>query len=275
MNIRIYDKGGKGAIKASEKSTEKATRSVNEMMKEMDQYLERAKQMQKGFTTGTRTSTPRFTENISSSSSKLISKPKQKGVTPVNIGTLEGPRLVPKGKSIGQRIFSKLKNNKVSNFIRNHSTLATIGAGAGLGLWQYNANSENPENTDTTTSQEQVDSPGFVIGEDGTPYYYNGSGYTNDFIQDSDGNIYSSQGELLGNVGNDARLAGYDDIFDYNAVKAGVDPSQVADIQQLLGINPDGKWGVITQAAYQNALKQIQNNKSGIPYTIYNSIQQH
>lgn len=131
------------------------------------------------------------------------------------------------------------------------------GVGLGMGLALTNIQDKEPDTTVDTanTQQAQEDSPGFVIGEDGTPYYYNGSNYTTDFIQGSDGNIYSSQGELLGNVGNDARLAGYDDVFDYNAAKVGIDPSQVAAIQQLLGVNVDGKWGARTQAAYQNVLK--------------------
>ena len=201
-------------------------------------------------------------------------------VTPINRGTLEGLKLVPKGESVGQRIFSRLKDNGVVNFVKKHptSSLAALnlaGWGLGAGLALSNRQGEEPDTTvdAADTQQTQEDSPGFVIGEDGTPYYYNGSNYATDFIQGSDGNIYSSQGELLGNVGNDARLAGYDDVFDYNAAKAGIDPSQVAAIQQLLGVNVDGKWGARTQAAYQNVLRQMQADDSGIPYTTYNVAQ--
>lgn len=186
-------------------------------------------------------------------------------------------KLVPKGESVGQRIFSRLKDNGVVNFVKKHPKLSMTalnlgGVGLGMGLALTNIQDKEPDTTVDTanTQQAQEDSPGFVIGEDGTPYYYNGSNYTTDFIQGSDGNIYSSQGELLGNVGNDARLAGYDDVFDYNAAKVGIDPSQVAAIQQLLGVNVDGKWGARTQAAYQNVLKQMQADYSGIPYTTYN-----
>lgn len=208
---------------------------------------------------------------------KLSAYGEHVGVTPINRGSLEGLRLVPREETVGQKIFSKLKDNRVVNFVKKHPTLSLAalnlaGWGLGTGLAASNRE-ENQENTDTTTSQEQIDSPGFVIGKDGTPYYYNGSDYTADFIQGSDGNIYNSQGELLGNVGNDARLAGYNDVFDYNAAKAGVDPSQVAAIQQLLGVKDDGRWGAITQAAYQNAMKKMKGNNFAIPYTIHNIVQ--
>lgn len=208
---------------------------------------------------------------------KLSAYGEHVGVTPINRGSLEGLRLVPREETVGQKIFSKLKDNRVVNFVKKHPTLSLAalnlaGWGLGAGL-AASGGEENTENNNNTTSQEQADSPGFVIGADGNPYYYDGANYTTDFIQGSDGNIYNSQGELLGNVGNDARLAGYNDIFDYNAAKAGIDPSQVSAIQKMLGVKDDGRWGAVTQAAYQNAMKQMQGNNFAIPYTIHNIVQ--
>lgn len=296
MNIRIHRRGG--VAERITKSGEKLEKKTEKLTERVDQTAERFNQLRDKLGAGSSgknpyvapKSTPKTVElkDIKSpnANSKLVSRVRNAGkrrrlTEPKNYETSPDPnptRLVPKGESVGQKIFSKLKDNRVVNFVKKHPTLSfgalnLAGWGLGAGLAASDRKEENPENTNATTSQKQADSPGFVIGEDGTPYYYNGSNYVNDFIQGSDGNIYSSQGELLGNVGNDARLAGYSDIFDYNAAKAGVDPSQVAAIQKMLGVNVDGKWGARTQAAYQNVLRQIQADDSGIPYTTYNVVQ--
>lgn len=99
----------------------------------------------------------------------------------------------------------------------------------------------------------------------GSEFYQNGDKYiysTNnntydDYLQDSDGTIYSRSGEVLGNVVDPIALSssGYNNIFDYNAAQAGIDPSQVAQLQQELGITADGKFGAQTQLALQEASK--------------------
>lgn len=169
------------------------------------------------------------------------------------------------------RLKRKLTDNKAVNFVKNHKVASGTALGFGLALSNSSDDSDTDQSNENIqgTEQQNPTNPGFVIGQDGNPYYYNGSGYIGDFIQGSDGDVYSSDGQLLGNVGNNMRSAGYNDIFDYNVAMAGIDPSKVAQIQQLLGITPDGKWGIRTQAAYQNYLQQIKNYNSGIPYTIY------
>nr|DAR23040.1 MAG TPA: hypothetical protein [Caudoviricetes sp.] len=40
----------------------------------------------------------------------------------------------------------------------------------------------------------------------------------------------------------------------------------------MLGVKDDGRWGAVTQAAYQNAMKQMQGNNFTIPYTVHNNV---
>lgn len=176
-------------------------------------------------------------------------------------------------KNVARKVQNAVFNNKAVKFVRKHPILTgTALAGAGI----YNGLSDSDDideqsvnSSDNTNPSDQV---GLVIDQNGSPYYYDGTNYISDFIQGSDGNIYSQEGQLLGNIGADMNAAGYNNIFDYNAAQRGIDPSQVAAIQSMLGVTPDGKWGAKTQAAFQTIMQQLDNNSLGIPYTTYKAI---
>lgn len=294
MNIKLYRRGGGAAEKITkevDKGAEQLQRSAEKATERTTEINAKAAQMRAQLEAGTFGKNPYVAPKATlktvelkdvkspNANTKLVSRVRNPGKRRrLNYETDPNPtKLLSREETVGQKIFSKLKDNRVVNFVKKHPTLSLAalnlaGWGLGAGL-AASGGEENTENNNNTTSQEQADSPGFVIGADGNPYYYDGANYTTDFIQGSDGNIYNSQGELLGNVGNDARLAGYNDIFDYNAAKAGIDPSQVSAIQKMLGVKDDGRWGAVTQAAYQNAMKQMQGNNFAIPYTIHNIVQ--
>lgn len=99
----------------------------------------------------------------------------------------------------------------------------------------------------------------FGVDKNGNVNYYDGQNWVSDYIQDSDGTIHNSQGQVIGSAVDPIAMhsSGYDNIFDYNAAQAGISPDQVAAVQQALGVTPDGKWGARTQAAYEQAMNNI------------------
>lgn len=122
--------------------------------------------------------------------------------------------------------------------------------------YRYTSNNGWEKNEDGKWSPQQKE---FGIDRNGNVNYYDGQNWVSDYIQDSDGTIYNRQGQVIGSMIDPIYMhaSGYDNIFDYNAAQAGIQPEQVAAVQQALGVIPDGKWGARTQAAYEQAMNNI------------------
>ena len=77
----------------------------------------------------------------------------------------------------------------------------------------------------------------------------------------SDGTIRTNSGEVIGTTEsyNNYKKAGYNNIFDYNAAKAGYNSREaVKQLQKQLGLKADGLWGRQTEEAYK-AYKQMES----------------
>lgn len=122
--------------------------------------------------------------------------------------------------------------------------------------YRYTSNNGWEKNENGKWSPQQKE---FGIDRNGNVNYYDGQNWVSDYIQDSNGTIYNRQGQVIGNMIDPIYMnaSGYDNIFDYNAAQAGIQPEQVAAVQQALGVIPDGKWGARTQAAYEQAMNNI------------------
>lgn len=140
---------------------------------------------------------------------------------------------------------------------------ALIGGSIPLGasmLYKIATEPQEQQSKQQSKQQQNKWTPvqGSEFYQNGDKYIYSTNNHTyDDYLQDSDGTIYSRSGEVLGNIADPIALSssGYNNIFDYNAAQAGIDPSQVAKLQQELGINADGKFGAQTQLALQEASK--------------------
>lgn len=123
--------------------------------------------------------------------------------------------------------------------------------------WTPNNGWEEYENGKWSPQQQE-----FGVDRYGNVNYYDGQDWVSDYIQSSDGTIYNKQGDVLGYAIDPLIMhsAGYDNIFDYNAAKAlgkKATPEEIAQVQQKLGVTPDGKWGAKTQAAFEKAISKI------------------
>lgn len=193
------------------------------------------------------------------------------GITPKNLTRAEA-------ESINKAVIDRYKvqqQKKIQDieklaerYNRMHPTFSPKGAayiaagigGAGLlGGTIYNAlTSGTPNNSQE--DEEESPEQGFIQGDAGNVVFRDSNNQLHDdFIQDSDGTVYNRAGQVIGNVADqdDMSSAGYNNVFDYNAAKAlgtQVSPQQVAQIQQMIGTEADGKWGARTQAAYENAI---------------------
>ena len=213
---------------------------------------------------------------------------KSSGRTPVNLTRAEADE-------INKEVASTLRKNRIQNvenveklaerFNRMYPEFSPKGAayiaggigGTGLlGGMVYNAlTSRVPEQSEQSQSKYRYTSNNgweknengkwspqqkeFGIDRNGNVNYYDGQIWVSDYIQDSNGTIYNRQGQVIGNMIDPIYMhaSGYDNIFDYNAAQAGIQPEQVAAVQQALGVIPDGKWGARTQAAYEQAMNNI------------------
>lgn len=210
------------------------------------------------------------------------------GRTPVNLTRAEAD-------AINKEVISTLRRNRIQNvenaeklaerFNRKYPEFSPKGAayiaggigGTGLlGGMVYNAlTSGVPEQSEQSQSKYRYTSNNgweknengkwspqqkeFGIDRNGNVNYYDGQNWVSDYIQDSNGTIYNRQGQVIGSMIDPIYMhaSGYDNIFDYNAAQAGIQPEQVAAVQQALGVIPDGKWGARTQAAYEQAMNNI------------------
>lgn len=213
---------------------------------------------------------------------------KSSGRTPVNLTRAEAD-------AINKEVISTLRRNRIQNvenaeklaerFNRKYPEFSPKGAAyiaggiGGTGLlggmvynaltsgvpeqseqsqskYRYTSNNGWEKNEDGKWSPQQKE---FGIDRNGNVNYYDGQNWVSDYIQDSDGTIYNRQGQVIGSMIDPIYMnaSGYDNIFDYNAAQAGIQPEQVAAVQQALGVIPDGKWGARTQAAYEQAMNNI------------------
>lgn len=210
---------------------------------------------------------------------------KSSGRTPVNLTRAETD-------AINKEVISTLRRNRIQNaeklaerFNRKYPEFSPKGAAyiaggiGGTGLlggmvynaltsgvpkqseqsqskYRYTSNNGWEKNEDGKWSPQQKE---FGIDRNGNVNYYDGQNWVSDYIQDSNGTIYNRQGQVIGSMIDPISMhaSGYDNIFDYNAAQAGIQPEQVAAVQQALGVIPDGKWGARTQAAYEQAMNNI------------------
>lgn len=210
---------------------------------------------------------------------------KSSGRTPVNLTRAEAD-------AINKEVASTLRENRIQNvkklaerYNRMYPKFSPLGAAyiaggiGGTGLlggmvynaltsgvpeqseqsqskYRYTSNNGWEKNEDGKWSPQQKE---FGIDRNGNVNYYDGQNWVSDYIQDSNGTIYNRQGQAIGSVVDPIAMhaSGYDNIFDYNAAQAGIQPEQVAAVQQALGVIPDGKWGARTQAGYEQAMNNI------------------
>ena len=178
-------------------------------------------------------------------------------------------------EQVTQDAFRRVRNKGIKRLSRV-GTLGALGLGAYSALtsgvpeqseqskqseqsqskYRYTSNNGWEKNEDGKWSPQQKE---FGIDRNGNVNYYDGQNWVSDYIQDSDGTIYNRQGQVIGSMIDPIGMhaSGYDNIFDYNAAQAGIQPEQVAAVQQALGVIPDGKWGARTQAAYEQAMNNI------------------
>ena len=177
-------------------------------------------------------------------------------------------------------------NNQALKLVRNRGLkrlgIAGVLGGAGAGL--YNTLTSPSDSQEDQSQYRWTPDHGWQYKDDQGNYvdqtkeygldrfhninYYDGANWVSDYKQGSDGSIYDSSGQVIGQAIDPKDLAqsGYSNVFDYNAHQAGIDPNQVTAVQQALqqlGYNigaVDGKFGGRTATALQDALKN-NNNK--------------
>lgn len=175
-------------------------------------------------------------------------------------------------EQVTQDAFRRVRNKGIKRLSRV-GTLGALGLGAYSALtsgvpeqskqskqsqskYRYTSNNGWEKNENGKWFPQQKE---FGIDRNGNVNYYDGQNWVSDYIQDSNGTIYNRQGQVIGSMIDPIGMhaSGYDNIFDYNAAQAGIQPEQVAAVQQALGVIPDGKWGARTQAAYEQAMNNI------------------
>lgn len=175
-------------------------------------------------------------------------------------------------EQVTQDAFRRVRNKGIKRLSRV-GTLGALGLGAYSALtsgvpeqskqseqsqskYRYTSNNGWEKNENGKWSPQQKE---FGIDRNGNVNYYDGQNWVSDYIQDSNGTIYNRQGQVIGSMADpiDMHASGYDNVFDYNAAQAGIQPEQVAAVQQALGVVPDGKWGARTQAAYEQAMNNM------------------
>lgn len=87
---------------------------------------------------------------------------------------------------------------------------------------------------------------------DTDPYWNNG----NPIIQNSDGTLFINGQQFDDRDKAAAAAAGFDNVFDYKATRAGLSSrEEVAELQRQLGLKPDGLFGINTEKAYYDYMR--------------------
>lgn len=150
--------------------------------------------------------------------------------------------------------------------LRSGLTRAGIGGAALLaGIPVYNALTDEPEMHDVSNLQAiepEVIEPETLLGSgveslryyarDIDPYWNNG----NPIIQNSDGTLFINGQQFDDRDKAAAAAAGFDNVFDYKAARAGLSSrEEVAELQRQLGLKPDGLFGINTEKAYYDYMR--------------------
>ena len=150
--------------------------------------------------------------------------------------------------------------------LRSGLTRAGIGGAALLaGIPVYNALTDEPEMYDVSNLQAiepEVIEPETLPGSgaeslryyarDTDPHWNNG----NPIIQNSDGTLFINGQQFDDRDKAAAAAAGFDNVFDYKAARAGLSSrEEVAELQRQLGLKPDGLFGINTEKAYYDYMR--------------------
>lgn len=150
--------------------------------------------------------------------------------------------------------------------LRSGLRRGSIGGAALLaGIPIYNALTDEPEtelvNADEVIEPEVIE-PELVNGSgadslryyarDVDPHWDNGRAIT----QGSDGTLYIGGQQFDDRDKAAAAAAGFDNVFDYKAARAGLSSrEQVKALQQQLGLPADGLFGINTEKAYYDYMR--------------------
>ena len=131
----------------------------------------------------------------------------------------------------------------------------------------------NQQVSDEQNEQGQQDA---LVQQDNP--YYDAINYMDTYGYNPNSTIYDNYSQLSNNGTNldkynDQYNDLYSDILNYEAAKYGINPTKLAELRKILSNNQNNQLDIKPKSIYQRAMQQIQNNKFGIPYTIYDSIQ--
>ena len=171
-----------------------------------------------------------------------------------------------KQNKLYQQTLGTARRKAADEVFRTGLTRAGIGGAALLaGIPVYNALTDEPEMYDTSNLQaiepeviEPETLPGsgaenlIYYARDTDPHWNNG----NPIIQNSDGTLFINGQQLDDRDKAAAAAAGFDNVFDYKAARAGLSSrEEVAELQRQLGLKPDGLFGINTEKAYYDYMR--------------------
>lgn len=171
-----------------------------------------------------------------------------------------------KQNKLYQQALGVAKGKAADQVLRTGLTRAGIGGAALLaGIPIYNALTDEPEtelvNADEVIEPEVIE-PELVNGSgadslryyvrDVDPHWDNGRAIT----QCSDGTLYIGGQQFDDRDKEAAPAAGFDNVFDYKAARAGLSSrEEVKALQQQLGLPVDGLFGINTEKAYYDYMR--------------------
>lgn len=165
-----------------------------------------------------------------------------------------------------QQALGTARGKAADEVLRTGLTRAGIGGAALLaGIPVYNALTDEPEMHDVSNLQAiepEVIEPETLPGSgaeslryyarDTDPHWNNGKS----IIQNSDGTLFINGQQFDDRDKALAAAAGFDNVFDYKAARAGLNSrKEVAELQRQLGLKPDGLFGINTEKAYYDYMR--------------------
>ena len=171
-----------------------------------------------------------------------------------------------KQNKLYQQALGAARGKAADQVLRTGLTRAGIGGATLLaGIPIYNALTDEPEtelvNADEVIEPEVIE-PELVNGSvadslryyarDVDPHWDNGRAIT----QGSDGTLYIGGQQFDDRDKAAAAAAGFDNVFDYKAARAGLSSrEEVKALQQQLGLPADGLFGINTEKAYYDYMR--------------------
>lgn len=171
-----------------------------------------------------------------------------------------------KENKLYQQALEAARGKAADQVLRTGLTRAGIGGAALLaGIPIYNALTDEPE-TELVNANEVIEpeviEPELVNGSgadslryyarDVDPHWDNGRTIT----QGSDGTLYIGGQQFDDRDKAAAAAAGFDNVFDYKAARAGLSSrEQVKALQQQLGLPADGLFGINTEKTYYDYMR--------------------